>query len=137
MENILELYSLEENSRLKKKIKIMTVALGVFVFLALAACIVLLCLANTENARKMMFSVIAISSVSGCVAIYVAFNIISAAARKVAHTDIMLSDSYGAQCGRNGCKYRDHLCLAPSAKLKVVVYRRHAEYPLPLGDLEI
>lgn len=93
MENILELYSLEENSRLKKKIKIMTVALGVFVFLALAACIVLLCLTNTENAQKMMISVIVISSVAGCVAIYVAINVISATARKVAHSDIMLSES--------------------------------------------
>ena len=93
MENIVELYSLEENSRLKKKIKIWTVLLGVFAFLSIAACIVLLCLTNTENVKRMMISVIVISSVAGCVAIYVAFNVISATARKVAHSDIMLSES--------------------------------------------
>lgn len=92
MENVIELYSLDENSRLKKKIKIWTVALGVFVFLAIAACIVLLFLTNTENARRMMIIVIVISSVAGCVAIYVALNVISATARRVAHSDIMLSE---------------------------------------------
>lgn len=93
MENIVELYTLEENSRIKKKIKIWTAVLGVFVFLCLAACIVLLCLANTENMNRMLVAVIVISSVGGCVAIYVAFNVITAAARKVAHSDIMLSES--------------------------------------------
>lgn len=93
MENIVELYSIEENSKLRKKIKIWTVALGVFVALCLGACITLLCLTNTRNYQSMMVAVIIISSIGGCIAIYVAFNIIAEAARRAAHADIMLSES--------------------------------------------
>ena len=99
MENVIELYSLEELSRQKKKIKIWTVALAAFVLLCLSACIVLLCLTNTANFQKMMVSVIVISAVGGCVAIYVAFNVVAATARKVSHADVMLSESREIVCG--------------------------------------
>ena len=93
MENIVELYSLEEISRQKNKIKIWTALLGVFALLCLSASIVLLCLTNPANFQKMMVSVIVISALGGCIVIYVALNIISETARKVSHADVMVSES--------------------------------------------
>lgn len=99
MDNVIELYSLEELSRQKKKIRIWTALLGLLVLLCLSACIVLLCLTNTANLKTMMVSVIVISALGGCVAIYVALNVVAATARKVSHADVMMSESREIVCG--------------------------------------
>lgn len=70
METIRDFYSPEELSRLKNKIKREWVWVFGTAGLTLAVCVLLCCLTNTANWRRMELAVIAVSTLGGWITIY-------------------------------------------------------------------
>lgn len=80
-----ELYTDEDVSRLRRKIKAWILSLLAFSLLALGVCVALAALTTTANAQRMEFSAIAVSTVSGWIVLYCAIFTVGTARRELAH----------------------------------------------------
>lgn len=86
---IVELYSDADMEKLKKRVKVWTVALIALGAAALAVCVVLAALTNTLNAMRMELSCAAVSTVAGWLVIYFAVFKVSAGRRELRHAQML------------------------------------------------
>ena len=86
-----ELYSREELDRLKRKYRLGKRAAALIASAALLCCALLCCLTNTANAGRMEQWVIGISTLAGCVVIYLLSYTVAAVRHELTHAEMLRS----------------------------------------------
>lgn len=98
-EQIIELYSDAEVSKLRRRLRRWSAALCVIAAAGLAACVILLALTRTANARQMEPAVIAVSTLAGWVAIYIGAFVVRVRRRELNHAAMLRGGERTRLCG--------------------------------------
>ena len=91
-QQIIELYSDEDVAKFSRQIKRWRIALWIFTACALAACLRMIALTDTENAARMEGMVIAVSTVAGWIIIYCSIFVVTARRRVLSHANMLRSE---------------------------------------------
>ena len=91
-QQIIELYSEEDMTRLSRQIKRWRTALWIFSVCALAVCLGMIALTGTENAARMEGAVIAVSTVAGWIVIYCSIFVVTARRRELSHANMLCKE---------------------------------------------
>lgn len=92
VQQIIELYSETDLTRLKRKIKRWRTALWILAVCALAVVLRLIALTSTGNAAQMEHAVIAVSTVAGWIVIYCSIFVVTAGQRELSHANMLRSE---------------------------------------------
>lgn len=91
-QQIIELYSETDLTRLKQRIKRWRMLLWVLAVCALLIILRLIALTGTGNAAQMEHAVIALSTVAGWIVIYCSIFVVTAGQRELAHANMLHSE---------------------------------------------
>ena len=91
-QQIIELYSEADMTRISRRIKRWRTALWIFAACALAVCLRMIALTGTENAARMEGLVIAVSTVAGWIIIYCSIFVVTASRREFSHANMLHSE---------------------------------------------
>lgn len=92
-QQIIELYSDEDVAKFSRQIKRWRIALWIFTACALAACLRMIALTDTENAARMEGMVIAVSTVAGWIIIYCSIFVVTARRRVLSHANMLRNEN--------------------------------------------
>ena len=92
-QQIIELYSEADMTRLSRRIKLWRTALWIFAACALAVCLRMIALTGTENAARMEGLVIAVSTVAGWIIIYCSIFVVTARRRVLSHANMLRNEN--------------------------------------------
>lgn len=91
-QKIIELYSEEEISRMRRRVGRCRAALIVLAAAALAVCAALAMLADAQNASRMEFAAVAVSTAAGWICIYFGIFVVSDGKKEVGHADMLRTE---------------------------------------------
>ncbi len=86
---IIELYTDDDMARMRRYIKRRSTALVLLAIVGLAACLALVALTNTANARRMELAAVAVSTVVGWIVLYGALFAALPARRELGHAGML------------------------------------------------
>lgn len=92
-QQIIELYSETDLTRLRQRIKRWRRLLWILAACALAVCLRMITLTGTENAAQMEGTVIAVSTVAGWIVIYCSIFVVTASRRELSHANMLHNEN--------------------------------------------